>query len=67
MSIREELLHRLADGEVHSGADLAAELDRSRTAVWKQLQRLRSLGLELQPDFFSASLRDQVRLLISRK
>lgn len=38
----------LADGEFHSGQDLAAALGVSRTAVWKQLNRLEDLGLELE-------------------
>lgn len=42
------LLPMLADGEFHSGQDLARELGVSRTAVWKQLNRLEDLGLELE-------------------
>jgi BirA family biotin operon repressor/biotin-[acetyl-CoA-carboxylase] ligase len=38
----------LADGNFHSGQDLADRLGVSRTAVWKQLQRLHALGLELE-------------------
>ncbi len=42
------LLPMLADGEFHSGQDLADALGVSRTAVWKQLNRLENLGLELE-------------------
>ncbi len=42
-----ELLELLADGEVHSGQELAKLLGVSRTAVWKQLAKLQPLGLEL--------------------
>ncbi len=41
------LLQLLADGHRHSGAALAQTLGVSRTAVWKQAQRLRHLGLPL--------------------
>lgn len=42
------LLPMLADGEFHSGQDLAQALGVSRTAIWKQLNRLQDLGLELE-------------------
>ncbi|MBA6411529.1 bifunctional biotin--[acetyl-CoA-carboxylase] ligase/biotin operon repressor BirA [Parahaliea sp. F7430] len=42
------LLPLLADGDYHSGEDLAQVLGVSRTAVWKQLNRLQDLGLELE-------------------
>ncbi|VAW93664.1 Biotin operon repressor / Biotin--protein ligase [hydrothermal vent metagenome] len=34
------LLTHLSDGQFHSGEDLAAELDISRTAIWKQIKKL---------------------------
>jgi len=43
----QKLLELLGDGELHSGAAIAAALGVSRTAVWKQLERLRDLGLEI--------------------
>ena len=43
----ELLLRHLADGRFHSGQRLAAELNLSRTAIWKKLQRLKDLGLEI--------------------
>ncbi|MDP5065508.1 MAG: bifunctional biotin--[acetyl-CoA-carboxylase] ligase/biotin operon repressor BirA [Haliea sp.] len=42
------LVPLLADGEFHSGQALADALGVSRTAVWKQLKRLQSLGLEVE-------------------
>jgi BirA family biotin operon repressor/biotin-[acetyl-CoA-carboxylase] ligase len=42
------LLVLLADGEVHSGEWLAAELRQTRAAVWKGVERLRALGIEVQ-------------------
>lgn len=42
------LLHALADGRFHSGDDLGQLLGVSRAAVWKQLQKLGELGLELE-------------------
>ncbi|MEH6627486.1 MAG: bifunctional biotin--[acetyl-CoA-carboxylase] ligase/biotin operon repressor BirA [Motiliproteus sp.] len=40
------LLEVLADGEFHSGEELGACLGVSRTAVWKQLKKLKELGLD---------------------
>ncbi|WP_299596407.1 bifunctional biotin--[acetyl-CoA-carboxylase] ligase/biotin operon repressor BirA [uncultured Microbulbifer sp.] len=42
------LLQLLADGEVHSGQSLGEVLGVSRAAVWKQLQKLEPLGLEVE-------------------
>ena len=42
------LLPLLANGEFHSGQDLANALGVSRTAVWKQLQKLEGLGLAIE-------------------
>jgi BirA family biotin operon repressor/biotin-[acetyl-CoA-carboxylase] ligase len=47
MSI-ERVLHLLADGEIHSGEELGQALGVSRTAVWKQLQKLEDFGIRLQ-------------------
>ncbi|MCI0356732.1 MAG: HTH domain-containing protein, partial [Acidobacteria bacterium] len=44
---RVELMRTLADGRWHSGETLAKDLGVSRTAVWKRLRELESLGLEL--------------------
>ncbi len=42
------LLVLLADGEVHSGEWLAAELRQTRAAVWKGVERLRAAGIQVQ-------------------
>lgn len=42
------LLPLLASGEFRSGQDLADALGISRTAVWKQLNKLAELGLEVE-------------------
>src|SRR5450631_4581521 len=42
------LLVLLADGEVHSGESLAKELGQTRAAVWKGVERLRAIGIEVQ-------------------
>ena len=48
MAVSERLLGQLADGRFHSGEQLARLLGVSRTAVWKQVQRLETeLGLEV--------------------
>ena len=44
---QQKLLGLLADGEFHSGTELADILNVSRSAVWKQLNSLEGLGLEL--------------------
>jgi BirA family biotin operon repressor/biotin-[acetyl-CoA-carboxylase] ligase len=43
---QKKILTLLADGEFHSGADLAEALGVSRSAVWKQLNGLESLGIQ---------------------
>jgi BirA family transcriptional regulator, biotin operon repressor / biotin---[acetyl-CoA-carboxylase] ligase len=45
---RPPLLVLLADGEVHSGEWLAGELHQTRAAVWKGVERLRAIGIEVQ-------------------
>jgi BirA family biotin operon repressor/biotin-[acetyl-CoA-carboxylase] ligase len=42
------LLVLLADGRLRSGEWLAKELEVSRAAVWKGVERLRALGVEVQ-------------------
>jgi BirA family biotin operon repressor/biotin-[acetyl-CoA-carboxylase] ligase len=44
---RQRLLALLADGALHSGARLAAELGVTRAAVWKYVAELRELGIEV--------------------
>lgn len=41
------LVKILADGQLHSGEDLARILGVSRTAIWKQLAQLQELGLQV--------------------
>ena len=43
----EKLLSILADGEFHSGEALSQALSVSRTAVWKQVAKLESFGLQV--------------------
>lgn len=43
-----DLLALLADGELHSGVALGQALGLTRAAVWKRLQQLKSLGVELE-------------------
>lgn len=38
----------LADGQLHPGPELAAELGISRAAVWKQIRQLDGLGIEVR-------------------
>ena len=42
------LLVLLADGQLHSGQRLAQQLQVSRAAVWKGVERLRALGVDVQ-------------------
>ena len=42
------LLSLLADGEFHSGQHLAGALGVSRTAIWKQLNKLAADGIEVE-------------------
>ncbi|MGR8940084.1 MAG: bifunctional biotin--[acetyl-CoA-carboxylase] ligase/biotin operon repressor BirA [Gammaproteobacteria bacterium] len=43
---QKKILTLLADGEFHSGAELADALGISRSAIWKQLNALASLGVQ---------------------
>ncbi len=43
-----ELLKQLADGAYHSGSALGREFGVSRTAVWKALSKLESLGVRVE-------------------
>lgn len=44
MTLPERLFRALADGEFHSGADLAAAQAVTRSAVWKAIGQLREIG-----------------------
>lgn len=43
-----EVLVQLADAEVHSGQDLAAQLGVTRAAIWKNVRQLRQQGLPIE-------------------
>ena len=43
----EALLRRLADGQAHSGEDLARDFGVTRAAIWKHIGKLKDWGLEL--------------------
>jgi len=47
-SRRDELIREISDGDIHSGAALAARFGQSRTAIWKQLHQLQALGLNVE-------------------
>lgn len=42
-----KLLNLMADGAFHSGRELGEALGVSRSAVWKQIQRIETLGIEV--------------------
>ncbi len=44
----QKLLEQLADGQYHSGESLGELLGISRAAIWKQLQALQTLGVNVQ-------------------
>lgn len=44
----DKIIEFMADGLWHSGVDIAAKFGLSRAAVWKRLQKLESMGLEVQ-------------------
>ncbi|GFO71194.1 BirA family transcriptional regulator, biotin operon repressor/biotin---[acetyl-CoA-carboxylase] ligase [Bathymodiolus japonicus methanotrophic gill symbiont] len=44
---KKRLLQILADGQFHSGTDLAAKLDLSRSAIWKQINDLQEQGIAI--------------------
>jgi BirA family biotin operon repressor/biotin-[acetyl-CoA-carboxylase] ligase len=46
--MQRKLMNLLADGQQHSGSDLAAALHVSRAAVWKQVNQLRELGVDVR-------------------
>jgi BirA family biotin operon repressor/biotin-[acetyl-CoA-carboxylase] ligase len=45
---QDKILNILKDGQFHSGESLGEALGCSRTAVWKQLQKLENLGLSIE-------------------
>ena len=47
-SLKVGLAAVMADGAVHSGADLAGKFRCSRTTIWKSLRELKSVGLDIE-------------------
>lgn len=45
--MNEQILAQLADGEFHSGSDLARACGVSRTAIWQRVRELETLGVPL--------------------
>lgn len=43
-----ELLKLLSDGGFHGGQELGGKLEITRMAVWKQIQKLQDIGVEIQ-------------------
>ena len=48
MQLHWEILTELADGELHSGQDIAEGLNVSRSAVWKALKKFEQYGLGVE-------------------
>ncbi|WP_404416028.1 biotin--[acetyl-CoA-carboxylase] ligase [Marinospirillum sp.] len=44
------LICQLSDGQYHTGTELGESLNVSRTAIWKQIQKLPELGLRYQTE-----------------
>ncbi|MCP4002371.1 MAG: biotin--[acetyl-CoA-carboxylase] ligase [Gammaproteobacteria bacterium] len=47
MSVQWQLLCLLADGQLHSGNELATSLGVTRSAIWKNIRQLSSLDIEV--------------------
>jgi len=47
MSSYIQVLEKLADGQFHSGEALAKSLGVSRAAIWKSLQKIKNIGLDV--------------------
>ncbi len=47
LSRREQLLWLLADGQCHSGEDIATQLQVTRAAIWKGVESLRELNIDV--------------------
>jgi len=45
--LQKELLELLSDGAFHSGSELAAILNSTRTAIWKQIKGFKHLGIDV--------------------
>lgn len=42
------LLSKISDGRIHSGEELATQLNISRAAIWKSIKHLESMGLHIE-------------------
>jgi len=58
--MKDKILFLLNDGDFVSGEKLAERLDVSRTAIWKQIKTLKSLGYEIE------SIKNKGYRLVSR-
>ena len=47
-SSRFRILSIIADGRIHSGADIAEQLNLTRAAIWKQIKQLQNTGLAIK-------------------
>ena len=47
-NLQDKILSILKDGAFHSGESLGEQLGVSRTAVWKQLQKVEEMGLQIE-------------------
>ncbi|MDB4576408.1 HTH domain-containing protein, partial [bacterium] len=50
MNQQQTLIKILADRQWHSGEQLAAHFELSRTAIWKRIAQLRAEGLTIESD-----------------
>ena len=50
MSKDAQILAMLADGQFHSGQELAQQFGLSRSGIWKCIQSLQSKGVEVFAD-----------------
>ena len=48
MPLAQTVFAQLSDGGLHSGEMLAESLGVTRSAVWKAIEQLRELGLEIE-------------------
>ncbi len=49
VDLTEQVLERLLKGGTVSGQTLSQELGVTRAAIWKQIERLRAMGFEIEP------------------
>ncbi len=49
-AVQQQLLRLLASGDIQSGTELGTALGISRAAVWKQIQALQAIGIDIQSE-----------------